>query len=1121
MDYRSSARPARGLALLAAPLLLALAAGPARAQTCPSPVAITCGQTLAGDSSDGQNLIASYSCLTSEPGREANHRLVLTECVRLNAQLRPASFDGTLAVLPVVGGDCAPGACLAGADSGYSGAPESLAVDLPPGEYILSVDGYYSWDYGPYELELACTTYPACADGDGDGHPGLDAATCPCGDDCDDADPAIHPGADEICDNGVDDDCGGGDAACPACGAVTAWACGASGTASLLDGTDTVEDYCGTAAGDWYDEEYIASIELTRDTTVLVEVTSDSDVDLFVVESFGRDDVCDPSACAGYAVGSAEPTVAFFAHADQTYFISVEYWTGGYDLFDYTLACLNETCQAGAALACGAAVTGDTTGGTNSLSAYPDIAWGARGPEVVYSLSSLEPTRVTLSLDIDPDGWNPAPDLGLYVVEENLDGLCVSGGLVAFSDRVQDDTQNPAEVVSFTTTPGRMYYVLVDSWRPEVVGSYTLSSSCEIDCPDGEEECSGACVDTQGDLENCGGCGQGCVTPHATPACVAGDCVIQACDAGQADCAGGAADGCETPLGTDADCAGCGDACAALPHAGGSSCDPAGPACLVVCDPGFGDCSAEAGCETDTLSDEGHCGDCLTTCDAGAGEFCWQSGCITDCPDGLTRCDDACIDTSADPLNCGGCGQPCQAPAHTQMGCVDSGCVILGCEPGWEDCAGGPADGCETPLGTPGDCAGCGDDCTGDYPHAVGGCQAGVCVLASCLEGFGDCAGGPADGCETELGGDANCAACGDDCRAVFPNGTGACMAGACTLATCAAGFEDCNEQEADGCETPLGTATDCLGCADACTFAHGEGACAAGGCSLERCLAGWDDCNLAPADGFEADLSSEATCGACERACAGTESCRAGQCESNCRDADGDGYQAANCGGDDCNDYDGLDHPGAAERCTDGRDNDCDGTVDEGCAGCADADGDGAQAQACGGTDCDDADAAIHPGAAETCGDGVDQDCSGADQACGCADADGDGHQDAACGGDDCNDGNPAAHPGAAETCGDGVDQDCSGGDEPCACDADSDGHQALACGGDDCDDQAAGVHPGALESCGDGLDQDCDGQDRPCPGGGGGCACGTQGGPEAPALLGLGLGLGALCFARRRRGD
>jgi hypothetical protein len=50
-----------------------------------------------------------------------------------------------------------------------------------------------------------------------------------------------------------------------------------------------------------------------------------------------------------------------------------------------------------------------------------------------------------------------------------------------------------------------------------------------------------------------------------------------------------------------------------------------------------------------------------------------------------------------------------------------------------------------------------------------------------------------------------------------------------------------------------------------------------------------------------------------------------------------------------------------------------------EGGAGACDGDGDGYAAD-----DCDDARVEIHPGAAEVCGDDVDQDCSGADLVCG-----------------------------------------------------------------------------------------------------------------------------------------
>jgi hypothetical protein len=129
--------------------------------------------------------------------------------------------------------------------------------------------------------------------------------------------------------------------------------------------------------------------------------------------------------------------------------------------------------------------------------------------------------------------------------------------------------------------------------------------------------------------------------------------------------------------------------------------------------------------------------------------------------------------------------------------------------------------------------------------------------------------------------------------------------------------------------------------------------------------------------------------------------------------DADGDGYGAPDAGvqqcyesGDlvsdngDCDDGDADINPAADERCNE-LDDDCDGTVDEDSALDApewylDADGDGygdsaSVAFACQQPsgyaeldgDCDDADADIHPDAVQFCGDGVDDDCRGADTTC------------------------------------------------------------------------------------------------------------------------------------------
>ena len=185
--------------------------------------------------------------------------------------------------------------------------------------------------------------------------------------------------------------------------------------------------------------------------------------------------------------------------------------------------------------------------------------------------------------------------------------------------------------------------------------------------------------------------------------------------------------------------------------------------------------------------------------------------------------------------------------------------------------------------------------------------------------------------------------------------------------------------------------------------------------------------------------------------------------------DADEDGDPV----GVDCDDADPEIGPSSYDTPGDGIDQDCNGADGQG----TDADGDGYMVDDpdAARRDCDDANPLIHPGGGDIPCDGIDQDCSGADT---CADpevdTDGDGVPDA----DDCAPLDAGAYPGGKERCGDGVDQDCDGADLDCAGDdADGDGF-----GGDDCDDADPNAYPGAPEDCGDGIDQDCDGEDAAC---------------------------------------
>jgi hypothetical protein len=74
-------------------------------------------------------------------------------------------------------------------------------------------------DWESFSIDVGATN---CTDVDGDGFGVSGDPTCPEGTqtDCDDADPNVHPGALELCRNGVDDECDdatdGADPSCPA-----------------------------------------------------------------------------------------------------------------------------------------------------------------------------------------------------------------------------------------------------------------------------------------------------------------------------------------------------------------------------------------------------------------------------------------------------------------------------------------------------------------------------------------------------------------------------------------------------------------------------------------------------------------------------------------------------------------------------------------------------------------------------------------------------------------------------------------------------------------------------------------------------------------------------------------
>ncbi len=258
-----------------------------------------------------------------------------------------------------------------------------------------------------------------------------------------------------------------------------------------------------------------------------------------------------------------------------------------------------------------------------------------------------------------------------------------------------------------------------------------VQGKCELTCNVGFGDCdddvaTGCEQDIHGDLSNCGACGQVCsVAGGGEAACSGGVCGV-ACDPGYADCDAKVANGCETDTDGDPDnCGGCGRVCSSE-HATPSCSDGF---CVAQCDVRWGDCDDDvlASCETDLGTNPLHCGACDHACSSVHGTaMCTNAGCWTDCDVGWGDCDGksetGCeTDTKSSAQHCGGCFAECGPYANAVASCVASACKMT-CNAGWQSCNGIQADGCEINLKTdPSHCGACWH-----------GCQGATCVDGKC-----------------------------------------------------------------------------------------------------------------------------------------------------------------------------------------------------------------------------------------------------------------------------------------------------------------------------------------------------------------------------------------------------
>jgi Putative metal-binding motif len=262
------------------------------------------------------------------------------------------------------------------------------------------------------------------------------------------------------------------------------------------------------------------------------------------------------------------------------------------------------------------------------------------------------------------------------------------------------------------------------------------------------------------------------------------------------------------------------------------------------------------------------------------------------CPVGFTCCSEACIDTGADPANCGACDNPCVLP-NASATCSAGLCVLDSCESGFADCDGDATNGCETSTAgggcacAPGETQPCYSGPAGT--EDVGPCHGGTRTCDASGSAWGACVGEVIPASDSCLNSE------DDDCDGVmnngYPNAT-ACL---------------CLPGESRSCYTgPAGTET--VG-----TCHTGTETCVSAGTGYTLCTG-------------EVTPTAEVCGNGQDEDCNGVN--------DDSLDQDGDGWTV--CQGDCCDQIGpacgspSLVNPGAVEVAGDSVDNNCNGQIDE-----------------------------------------------------------------------------------------------------------------------------------------------------------------------------------------------
>jgi hypothetical protein len=369
------------------------------------------------------------------------------------------------------------------------------------------------------------------------------------------------------------------------------------------------------------------------------------------------------------------------------------------------------------------------------------------------------------------------------------------------------------------------------------------------------------------DPTNCGRCGRTCRFTHASAGCAAGACRLEACEVDYHDVDGVPDNGCEY------------------------ACTPAATA-TESCNGRDDDCDGRI--DEGNPDGGGRCGIDTGECAFGT-EVC-VAGRLT-CTGGTSSTAELCNgrDDDCDGVNDNGnpeAGRVC----GSGVGACTTG--VQSCRMGALVCEGGTAPRLEACNGLDDDC----DDATDEGNPgggAICGIDTGECAFGTttCAGGTLACTGGTGptleicngrddncDGADDEtfsLATDVNnCGLCGRTCS--YANAYPVCAGGGCRLAACMPGFVDADGLTANGCEY-------------ACSIRGGE-----------VCNGFDDDCDR----GVDEGLTPPSNFCNPNGVCAGTTASCSGAMGWTCT-------------------YGSMHYQPSETRC-DGRDNDCDGAIDE-----------------------------------------------------------------------------------------------------------------------------------------------------------------------------------------------